>query len=130
FYQVVDPSLVHAAHAIAASDQPGGVAVRQDRRGWPIGWWFEALQERPVIVGSDPRWLGFPDERANARLADTLFDGHLDAETFRTRAAAANVRFLVIPKWDWIGWDRWQRDERFPVRVVFDDDVMLVLQVV
>ncbi|MCC7022172.1 MAG: hypothetical protein IT338_05060, partial [Thermomicrobiales bacterium] len=42
FYQVVDPSLVHAAHAIAASDQPGGVAVRQDRRGWPIGWWFEA----------------------------------------------------------------------------------------
>lgn len=130
FYRVVDPSLVRAANAIAADDAPGSVAVRQDRRGWPIGWWFEALQQRPVIAGSDPRWLGFPGERANARVADALFDGHLDAETFRARAEAAHVRYLVIPKWDWIGWDRWLRRMQFPVKVLFDDNKTLVLQVV
>ena len=129
FYRVVDESLVQAAAAIEADGGSGAVAVRQDRRDWPIGWWFEAMLQQPVIVGADPRWLAFPDEWEHARQAEALFDGGLDANGFRQRAAAAGVRYLVIAKWDWIGWERWITTPGFPVSELYDDDRYLVLRV-
>jgi hypothetical protein len=129
FYRVVDESVVQAAAAIDADGGAGAVVVRQDRRGWPIGWWFEALLNQPIIVGSDPQWLAFPDEWQNARLAEALFDGRLDAGTFRQRAASARIRYLVIGKWDWIGWERWLQTPDFPVETLYDDDRTLVLRV-
>ena len=38
FYRVVDESLMRAATAIESDAGSGAVAVREDRRGWPIGW--------------------------------------------------------------------------------------------
>jgi hypothetical protein len=129
FYRVVDQPLIDAAAAIDRDGGNGAIAVREDRRGWPIGWWFEALLTQPVIVGSDPRWLGFPGEREHARQAAALFDGGLDPATFAARAAEGNVGYLVTPKWDWIGWERWLRQPGFPVAVLYDDDRYLVLRV-
>jgi hypothetical protein len=129
FYQVVDESLVQSAAAIEADGGSGTVAVRQDRRGWPIGWWYEALLEQPVIVGSESQWLAFPDEREHAHQAEALFEGSLDAEAFQRHAAVANVRYLVIAKWDWIGWERWTSTPGFPIEVLYDDDRYLVLRV-
>jgi hypothetical protein len=128
FYHVVDESLVRAATAIEADGHVGAVAVRQDRRGWPIGWWFEALLLQPVIVGSDPRWLAFPDEWRHAQLAETLFNGGLSAAELRQRATSAGVRYLVVAKWDWIGWERWLRQPDFPVASIYDDERFLVLR--
>jgi hypothetical protein len=130
FYQVVDESLVRAAAAIESEPDSSAVAVREDRRGWPIGWWFEALLDGPIIVGSDPRWLAFPAEQEHARQAEALFDGRLDAETFRQRAATSGVGYLVVAKWDWIGWERWLTTPGFPVAVLYDDDRYLVLRVI
>ena len=129
FYQVLDPSLVGAAAAIQQDGAPGAVVVRQDHRGWPIGWWFEALLARPIIVGSDPRWLGFPEERAHAAEANELFDGQLDPATFARGAGVIDARYLVAIKWDWIGWDRWLRRPGFPVTVLYDDDHTIVLRI-
>jgi hypothetical protein len=129
FYQVLDPSLAVAAAAIEHDGAPGAVVVRQDRRGWPIGWWYEALLARPIVVGSDPRWLGFPEERAHAAEADALFDGQLDPDTFAQRAVDIGATYLVATKWDWIGWDRWLHRPGFPVVVVYDDDHTIVLRV-
>jgi hypothetical protein len=129
YYRVGDASLVAAAGAIAADDQPGAVAVRKDRRGWPVGWWFEALLARPIVVGSDTRWLGFPEEQERAVTAEALFNGEIAADAFRRMVDAASIRYLVMPKWDWIGWDRWLRDADFPVSVLYDDDRYLVLRV-
>jgi hypothetical protein len=129
FYRVVDQSLIEAAAAIERDGSAGIIAVRMDRRGWPVGWWFEALLTQPVIVGSDPQWLGYPSEREHARQAANLFDGGLDPATFAARAAAGDVGYLVIPKWDWIGWERWLRQPGFPVIVLHDDDRYLVLRV-
>jgi hypothetical protein len=129
FYRVVDGSLVRAAAAIESDRDSGAVAVRKDRRGWPIGWWFEALLDRPIIVGSDPRWLAFPAEREHARQAEELFEGGLDGETFRQRVATSGVRYLVIAKWEWIGWERWLTTPGFPVTTLYDDDRYLVLRV-
>jgi hypothetical protein len=129
FYRVVDGSLVRAAAAIESDGKPGAVVVREDRRGWPIGWWFEALLDQTVIVGSDPQWLAFPAEQEHARQAAALFDGGLDAETFRRRAIASGVRYLVVVKWDWIGWDRWLTTPGFPLVKLYDDERYLVLRV-
>jgi hypothetical protein len=129
FYRVVDKSLLGAAAAIESDGSSGAVAVRKDRRGWPVGWWFEALLDRPVIVGSDPQWLAFPTEREHARLAEALFDGGLDAETFQHRAIASGVDYLVVAKWDWIGWERWVNAPGFPIAEIYDDDRYLVLRV-
>lgn len=129
FYRVVDQPLIDAATAIERDGGDGAVVVRKDRRGWPVGWWFEALLTQPVIVGSDPQWLGFPSEQEHARQADALFDGGLDPATFATRAAAENIGYLVIPKWDWIGWERWLHQPGFPVSILYDDDRYLVLRV-
>jgi hypothetical protein len=129
FYRVIDRPLIDAAATIERDGGNGAIAVREDRRGWPIGWWFEALLTQPVIVGSDPQWLGFPGEQEHAHQAAALFDGGLDPATFATRAAAGNVGYLVISKWDWIGWERWLRQPGFPVAVLYDDDRYLVLRV-
>ena len=129
FYRVVDESLMGAAAAIESDSSFGAVAVRKDRRGWPVGWWFEALLDRPVIVGSDPEWLAFPEEREHARQAESLFDGGLDAETFQQRAMASGVGYLVVAKWDWIGWERWVNTPGFPIAEIYDDDRYLVLRV-
>jgi hypothetical protein len=82
-----------------------------------------------VIVGSDPRWLAFPMEREHARQAEALFDGGLDAGTFHQRAIASGVHYLVVAKWDWIGWERWVNAPGFPVAEIYDDDRYLVLRV-
>jgi hypothetical protein len=129
FYRVVDQSLLGAAAAIESDGSSGAVAVRKDRRGWPVGWWFEALLDRPVIVGSDPQWLAFPAEREHARQAEALFDGGLDAETFQLRATESGVGYLVVAKWDWIGWERWANAPGFPIEEIYDDDRYLVLRV-
>jgi hypothetical protein len=129
FYRVLDESLLGAAAAIESDGSPGAVAVRKNRRGWPVGWWLEALLDQPVIVGSDPRWLAFPMEREHARQAEALFDGGLDAGTFHQRAIASGVHYLVVAKWDWIGWERWVNVPGFPVAEIYDDDRYLVLRV-
>lgn len=128
FYRVLDQSTLNAAHAIATSKESGGIAVRRDQRGWPIGWWIEALQDRPVLTDSDAAWLAFPDERERAARAAALFDGSLTTATVRQHMAADDVRFLVVRKWEWIGWDRWLHDPDQPLSTIYDDDVTLVLQ--
>ncbi len=130
FYQVVDDSLLQAATAIEEDGGTGAIAVRPDRRGWPIGWWFEALQENPVLTGSDPQWLAFPDERERSSRAAALFDGSLGGNAFLAKASESGTRYLVIAKWDWIGWERWLSEPGFPLTVLYDDDRFLVLRVV
>lgn len=128
YYRVADASLVRAAAAVDALDPTGLVVVRHDRRGWPLGWWFEGLTDARIAVGSDPRWLGFPAERDRAALAGRFFDAPLTGARLTELAADTGVTLLVVRKWEWIGWQRWL-DEREPaVAVVYDDDRYLILK--
>jgi hypothetical protein len=128
YYRVVSPALLAAAEAIDP-DVDGLVVVRHDRRGWPLGWWFEGLTEAPIVVGSDERWLGFPEERERARLASRFFDERHDGPETARLAAAAGVELLVFRKWEWIGWERWLGTAGDDVTVVYDDDEYMVLDV-
>ena len=107
----------------------GVVVVRHDRRGWPIGWWFEGLTEARIAVGSDERWLGFPAERERARLAARFFDAPLSGTELATMARQSDVALLVFRKWEWIGWQRWLEEPDPAVVVVYDDGSFMILAV-
>ena len=44
-------------------------------------------------------------------------------------AIVSGVGYLVVAKWDWIGWERWVNTPGFPVAEIYDDDRYLVLRV-
>jgi hypothetical protein len=128
YYRVADVSLVRAAAAVDRFDPAGLVVVRHDRRGWPLGWWFEGLTEARIAVGSDPRWLGFPAERDRAGLAGRFFDAPLTGDELAALAAETDASLLVVRKWEWIGWQRWLDEPDPVVDVLYDDDRYLVLE--
>lgn len=126
FYRVLDPSLLAAAGRVEMLGR--SVAIKADRRGWPVGWWLEGLTEAPVAVGSDARWLGIPAERERAAAVAALFDGALSPSEVRERAGRLGVDLLLVRKWEWIGWERWLAAPAPAVEPVFDDDVTLILR--
>ena len=129
YYRTVDQSLLDAADYIDEHHGDGWTVVKSNRRGWPIGWWFEGLTEARIVVGSDERWLGFPEEVANARLAEQFFTGQMTGQQVATLANDHDVEFLVFRKWEWIGWQDWLSESEPVVTVVFDDDEFMVLDV-
>lgn len=128
FYRVASPSLLAATRAGLGDD--GTIAVRANQRGWPVGWWWEGLTTRRVAVGSDPRWLGFPQERAQAALAARFFSAPLTAPELRALSESTGVRVLACSPREWIGWQRWLAGPDPPVRVLYRDDDWLVMRVV
>ena len=129
FYRVATPSLIAATQAVQQDDE-GTIAVRANQRGWPVGWWWEGLTTRRVAVGSDSRWLGFPQERAQAALAARFFSAPLTAAELRALSESTGVRVLACNPREWIGWQRWLAGPDPPVRVLHHDDDWLVMRVV
>lgn len=127
YYLVLGDSLIAAVQSVPPAD-PGAIAVAQDRRGWPIGWWVEALQERPVYTGSNLQWLAFPEERDRAVATSALLASP-SAKVLRERAHDLGVDYLIASKWDWIGWDRWLNDAVDAPVIVYDDDETIVLRI-
>jgi hypothetical protein len=101
--------------------------VRHDRSVWPVGWWFEGLTDANVVVGSSLKWLAFPEERTNARLAAQFFDQKLTSAQVSDLGTRSRVDLLVFRKWDWIGWQAWLEETQPSVSVVFDDGQFMVI---
>jgi len=129
FYQVVDQPLLDAADALDEAADGELAVVRHDRRGWPIGWWFEGLTDAKIAVGADRRWLGFPSERDQAAMASSFFDTPVAADRLGALAVRHDVRWLVFRKWEWIGWQRWVEAANPPVTIAYDDDEFMILAI-
>ena len=128
YYQVLDGSLIAATRSIPSTGV-GSIAVPADHRGWPVGWWVEALQKRPVFTGSNPQWLAFPEEQARARATSDLLTSP-NALVLQRRAGHLGVTYVLMRKWDWIGWERWLDDPTDSPRVIYDDNKTIVLEIV
>ena len=132
FYREADRSLLDAAAAVDAHPGDGLVVVRTSAAGWPTGWWFEGLTDERIAVGSEEKWLAFPEERANARLAARLFDTDRPSAEIAQLAQERGVDLLVLRKHEWIGWHAWLAEPAPALRVVYDDpapDGFLILAV-
>jgi hypothetical protein len=127
-YRVMDRSLMGAIEFVDAYEPEGAVLVRKTQKGWPGGWWFEGLTDETIKVGSEERWLGFGQERRNARLADRVFDRAQTGEQAVAAARRGDVQLLVFRKGDWRGWQTWLVQPS-GLRVVYDDGVTMVLDV-
>ena len=128
YYRVIDGPLLETAAFVDEGFTGRTVVVREDRRGWAMGWWFEGLTGAEVIVGSHERWLAFPGERANARLADAFFAHGKSTAEVATLASREGVELLVFRKWEWIGWTTWLDEPRPMVAVVYDDGTFMALR--
>lgn len=127
YYRVADQSLLAAAHYIDSHHGDGLVIIREDYRGWAVGWWFEGLTSAEIVTGADERWLAFPREIENARLSQRIFERGLTVCQVVSLAAQRHVDFLVFRKWDWIGWISWLEVTGSPIHVVYDDDEFMIL---
>ncbi len=129
YYRVVDPGLLAVARFVDRYPETGLVAVRESPRGWPVGWWFEGLTDARVAVGSNEKWLGFPSERDQARVASALFGGRRTGAAEVKVAHDEGVELLVFRKWEWIGWKRWQAEPSPATEVLYDDGEWMVVRV-
>jgi hypothetical protein len=129
YYRVVDGPLLRTAAWVDANHGGRTVLIREDRRGWPVGWWFEGLTDARIIVGTNPKWLAFPQEQANAELASRFFNDRRTSAQVAELAAEHGVELLVFRKWEWIGWQAWLADPQPALRVVYDDGDFMVFQV-
>ena len=129
FYTVADEPLQVAAAWIQEHHDGGLVVTRYDRFGWPVGWWFEGLTDADIAVGSNVKWLGFPDERERALLAERFFERGMTGRAVTELAAETGVELLVFRKWEWIGWERWLSEPSPTVSVAFDDGEFMILDV-
>ncbi len=129
YYRVMDRELQATIDWTAQNATGGDIAVRSSSRGWPIGWWFEGLSGRYVLVGSNPQWLGFPEERRNALIVNALFDRPTTSAQAANQAGAAGLRYLIFNRQEWIGWQAWLSEPMPSVRVMYANDEFMVLQV-
>ena len=129
YYRVMDPSMRAAVRFVDQADPAGSVVIHQSRQGWPVGWWFEGLTDSTIKVGSDERWLGFSEERENARIAARLFDPKTTPADAVDFARRRSVELVVFRLSDWTGWQTWLLDPSLGVSKVYDDGVTMILHV-
>jgi len=104
FYAVMRPPLVEAIEFAAEFSEAGDVIAIPSLRGAPIGWWVEALADRPVLYGSALRWLNFADEVDRAARANAIFQPNFPNVSTLTLLEASSVSVVVLPR-TWLFFD-------------------------
>ncbi|MHB8645861.1 MAG: hypothetical protein ACYDAR_08750 [Thermomicrobiales bacterium] len=127
YYRVADQSLIRTTDWLNAHPTNGRVVIRENGRGWPVGWWFEGLTHAKIVVGSNTKYLAFPGERDHADLANQFFDQKRTTGQVRQLAAETGVSFLVFKKWEWIGWQAWGTESDPALKIVFDDGEYMIV---
>ena len=96
FYNLWPTELVTATEWVRDRTESDAVVVVPSRRGLPIGWWMEGLGQRRTLVGSDPRWLVFDDERRRAATSNDILSA-TNLEEVRRRAACHEADIVFLP---------------------------------
>jgi len=97
YYRVLDPATEKAVVWLGANTAGDAVVAVPDHAGTPL-WWVEGLAQRRALLASELRWLRFPDERARAVAAATLFyDSDFPSPASVARAAQSGVSYILLP---------------------------------
>jgi hypothetical protein len=127
YYAVADGNLESASMWLDAHPSRGAVAVASTGSGWPIGWWFEGLTDRRILVGSDAEWLGFPEEKAHATIVQRLVDQSSSSADAAAVARREGIEYLVLPASRSDVWQAWLRESRPAVTMDFHNDGFVIL---
>lgn len=127
FYRMLDGDFVAAAQWSQANPPEGAVAMPADSRQWPVGWWFRGLTDAPVLVGSNPKWLAFEQEREEAAFVASLLQPPRSSAEVGALARESGVTRLVVYREYWVGWQRWLREPEPGVHASYGNDTFLVL---
>jgi hypothetical protein len=79
-------------------------------------------------VGSDPQWLAFPEERANARIANGFTTRPMSSAEALSYATDNGVDLLLTARSDWIGWRSWVQESDAQITIVFENERYVVLE--
>ena len=97
WYRVVGQREREALNLLAARAEPGDLAVAsRGPNGNPIGWWMEGFAGVPTFTNIDPGFLAFPDERAQAEIAEALFTAPPEGAAAMLEGVGA--RFLILDR--------------------------------
>ena len=73
WYQVIDQPRLEALEWLKSGTPEGALIVSTPaKNGLVLGWWIEGYAGRRTIVGSDPRWMAFRQEKEHAELANSV----------------------------------------------------------
>ena len=126
WFRVVDDVDLRALDRLAMFAGPDDLVVASPgNQGHPLGWWVQGYAGIPTYSGIDLRWLAFPEEREQARIANELFGGDLDVEEAAEMLASVGADFLVIDRRDPTGtWFESGLSSAFPV--IYDTGAVVI----
>ncbi len=101
FYGVLSPDLVTAIEHVADTTTSDSTIATTSLHDAPLGWWVEAIAQRPTIYAAPLRWLAFDDEIDRATLANHLFAPPFPNPEALTDAATAGVEVILLPT-EWV----------------------------
>jgi hypothetical protein len=129
WYRLVNVAELESLDRLRAISTPDDlVMASRGRHSMPVGWWTQGYAERPSYSGHDPAYLAFPDERAQAELANEFFSGELSDEAALSVLDMTGADYIAV---DRRGPDaRWLNSEFAQVfRVVDDSSNIIVLEI-
>ena len=124
--RVVDHADLQALDRLAMFAGPDDLVVASPgSQGHPLGWWVQGYAGIPTYSGIDLRWLAFPEEREQARIANEVFGGDLDVDEAAEMLASVGADFLVIDRRDPTGtWFESGLSSAFPV--IYDTGAVVI----
>jgi hypothetical protein len=108
WYRVADESVLSALAWLEDNSEPEDLsATSAGPNGNPLGWWVQGYGLRRTFTGIDERALAFPDERAQAEIANQIFDPSTGAAETRALIEENGIDFLIVDRrggdWRWLG---------------------------
>lgn len=97
WYGILTPGLVHGIEYLRDSSAPGTLVAVPSLNNAPLGWWVEAIAQRPTIYGSPLGWLVFDDEIERASFANDLFVPRFPTTAKIESARNAGIELILLP---------------------------------
>lgn len=97
YYGILTPGLVEGIEYARESSTPGTVVAVPSVNDAPLGWWVEAVAQRPTVYGCPLGWLVFDDETRRARFANELFAPVFPTAEKLQSAREAGIGLVLLP---------------------------------
>lgn len=128
--RLMSPGSTQALEWLRSHTPPDSLVAVTPVYGLPFGWWVEGFGRRATLTGSSELYLNFPDERARAGQAVSLFSltGASASEVLRD-AQVMRVDYLYVStKWGGLAGSSVQRliDDR-PWRVAYRNAAAIII---